>query len=229
MSTPLTDRITALTASANAVTGASDTTLTNAVGTLIAGYADVLKEMSAGSNQFFGEEIVIPEDVETIGALAFSGRYPRKVTGVGVKTIGSRAFSVYGGTGNMPFQFDFPNLEHVDGYTFERRDFGGAGAVLTAITVGVDIFDSCKNLTSVKYTRATSIGIDQLYNTSSVTTVIINSTPTWIHGRAFRSSSALTDIYVPWAEGEVGNAPWGATNATIHYNTAFDTNGDPII
>ena len=38
MSTPLTDRIEALTASANATTGASDTTLTDAVGTLIAGF-----------------------------------------------------------------------------------------------------------------------------------------------------------------------------------------------
>lgn len=38
MSTPLTDRITALTGQANATTGASDTTLTDAVGTLISGY-----------------------------------------------------------------------------------------------------------------------------------------------------------------------------------------------
>jgi hypothetical protein len=40
MSTPLTDRIEALTSQANAVTGASDTTLTDAVGTLIDGYKD---------------------------------------------------------------------------------------------------------------------------------------------------------------------------------------------
>ena len=38
MSTPLTDRITALTSQANAATGASDTTLSDAVGTLIAGF-----------------------------------------------------------------------------------------------------------------------------------------------------------------------------------------------
>lgn len=38
MSTPLTDRINALTSQANAVTGASDTTLADAVGTLIAGF-----------------------------------------------------------------------------------------------------------------------------------------------------------------------------------------------
>lgn len=42
MSTPLTDRITALTAQANATTGASDTTLTDAVERLIAGYNDEL-------------------------------------------------------------------------------------------------------------------------------------------------------------------------------------------
>ncbi len=38
MSTPLTDRINLLTSQANATTGASDATLSDAVGTLIAGY-----------------------------------------------------------------------------------------------------------------------------------------------------------------------------------------------
>ena len=28
----------------------------------------------------------------------------------------------------------------------------------------------------------------------------------------------LTTINVPWAEGAVAGAPWGATNATINYN-----------
>lgn len=31
--------------------------------------------------------------------------------------------------------------------------------------------------------------------------------------------SSLTDIYVPWGEDEVAEAPWGAPDATIHYNT----------
>lgn len=35
----------------------------------------------------------------------------------------------------------------------------------------------------------------------------------------FNNCPNLTDIYVCWSEGEIGNAPWGATNATIHYNT----------
>ena len=36
---------------------------------------------------------------------------------------------------------------------------------------------------------------------------------------AFNNCTNLLDIYVPWAEGEKANAPWGATNATIHYNS----------
>lgn len=35
---------------------------------------------------------------------------------------------------------------------------------------------------------------------------------------AFEGCTNLTTINVPWAEGAVANAPWGATNATINYN-----------
>lgn len=34
------------------------------------------------------------------------------------------------------------------------------------------------------------------------------------------ASTTITDIYVPWSEGAVSGAPWGAINATIHYNYA---------
>ena len=40
-----------------------------------------------------------------------------------------------------------------------------------------------------------------------------------IAGNAFQGCINLRDIYVPWSEGQVLNAPWGATNATIHYNS----------
>lgn len=32
-------------------------------------------------------------------------------------------------------------------------------------------------------------------------------------------SPTATDIFVPWAEGEIAGAPWGAINARIHYNS----------
>ena len=31
--------------------------------------------------------------------------------------------------------------------------------------------------------------------------------------------NGLTDIYIDKAEGEIPGAPWGAENATIHYNS----------
>ena len=36
--------------------------------------------------------------------------------------------------------------------------------------------------------------------------------------QAFNGCNNLTTINVPWAEGAIANAPWGATNATINYN-----------
>lgn len=47
--------------------------------------------------------------------------------------------------------------------------------------------------------------------------VYFDGVPESIGTNAFDYAS-VTDIYVPWAEGEVANAPWGATSATIHYN-----------
>ena len=62
MSTPLTDRITGLTAQANAVTGASDTTLTDAVGALIAGFGGGKPSFM---NNFEGGSFTVPEDSST--------------------------------------------------------------------------------------------------------------------------------------------------------------------
>ena len=49
--------------------------------------------------------------------------------------------------------------------------------------------------------------------------LIFKGTPTNIDSKAFSVCDKITDIYVPWSSGAVANAPWGATNATIHYNT----------
>lgn len=39
-----------------------------------------------------------------------------------------------------------------------------------------------------------------------------------VTGNTFQSCYKLTEINVPWSEGEVAAAPWSATNATINYN-----------
>lgn len=55
-------------------------------------------------------------------------------------------------------------------------------------------------------------------------TITFRGTPTTILPEAFLSGGSvasmrdLVTINVPWSEGEVANAPWGAVNATINYN-----------
>ena len=52
---------------------------------------------------------------------------------------------------------------------------------------------------------------------SGLTSITFEGTPRSI-GSCFGNCSDLTTINVPWAEGAVSGAPWGAKNATINYN-----------
>lgn len=54
-------------------------------------------------------------------------------------------------------------------------------------------------------------------NCSSLTTVTFKGTPNVIQTDSFFGAEVQT-INVPWAEGEVSGAPWGARTATINYN-----------
>lgn len=49
-------------------------------------------------------------------------------------------------------------------------------------------------------------------------TIIFQSKVDEIVGNAFSFCDSLTDIYVPWSEGEVEGAPWGGSGATVHYD-----------
>jgi hypothetical protein len=64
----------------------------------------------------------------------------------------------------------------------------------------------------------TNVGTTAFRTCTALESITFHSTPT-VGANAFFGCSKLKNIYVPWAEGEVANAPWGATNATIHYNS----------
>ena len=80
-------------------------------------------------------------------------------------------------------------------------------------------FYYCKNLALTSLPESlTSIGNYAFYSCTSLTSITFKGTPSSIMSSAFNGCTNLTDIKVPWAEGAVANAPWGATNATITYN-----------
>ena len=76
------------------------------------------------------------------------------------------------------------------------------------------------NVKSIDTSASAAVGyrIDR----EPVVIIILADKNVTINANAFPKWVGLTDIYVPWSEGEVANAPWGATNATIHYDTPLD-------
>ena len=85
--------------------------------------------------------------------------------------------------------------------------------------IELNAFRNCIKLTEIVIPAAvTTIGEGAFSYCSKLTAATFLGTPTSINETAFSNTDLLTDIYVPWAEGAVADAPWGATNATIHYN-----------
>ena len=95
---------------------------------------------------------------------------------------------------------------------------------LTSLPVGLTklgayAFHSCKNITLTSIPeKVTEISNQVFTGCTGLTSLTFNSIPTKIANNAFNNCTNLTTINVPWAEGAVANAPWGATKATINYN-----------
>ena len=95
---------------------------------------------------------------------------------------------------------------------------------LTSLPSGLTVignyaFNSCTKLALTSLPSGiTSIGASTFENCTGLTSITFKGKPRSIHSTAFNGCTNLKTINVPWASGEVANAPWGATNATINYN-----------
>lgn len=79
-------------------------------------------------------------------------------------------------------------------------------------------FNTCRML-DIQHLPASlrEIGNYAFWDCQALTEIHFHGTPT-IGTNIFWACRKLLNIYVPWSEGDVAGAPWGATNATIHYN-----------
>ena len=140
--------------------------------------------------------VTLPNTLGFIGSGVFSSCSNLKITTIpaGVRTIGGSAFS------------NCVSIQTLD--------------ILGGPDIGLYAFETCTGLTQVIYRgsggKIYNFAFD---NCTGLTSVTFKGTPTSISNNAFYRCTNLTNIYVPWAEGAVANAPWSATNATIHYNT----------
>lgn len=84
--------------------------------------------------------------------------------------------------------------------------------------IPVNFFLNCK-FTNVVIPKGVSlVGSEAFGNCYSLTEVTFKGTPATVTFNSFSGCESLTTINVPWAEGGVASAPWGAKNATINYN-----------
>lgn len=111
----------------------------------------------------------------------------------------------------------FQGVKRIDDYAF-------TGVAINEIPggvehIGVSSFMQCPQLKIVEVPETVkTIGKFAFKYCSHLTTVTFGGTPTELAEDVFYACDKLTTINVPWAENEVANAPWGATEATINYN-----------
>lgn len=133
-----------------------------------------------------------------------------------VEHVGDSAFYKYTNLRNV----NFPNLKSIGTDAFYGCTYLAIPSLPSGLTsIGNHAFNSCQVLaiTSIP-SGVTSIGANAFTNCSNLRSITFEGTPTSIYATSFNACYQLKTINVPWAEGEVANAPWGATSATINYN-----------
>ena len=184
----------------------------------------------------------LPESLRSIGSYTFKGCRSLALTSLpnGITSIDENAFQVctslaltslpesLRSIGEHAFEYctslaliSLPeSLMFIDGYAFESC----TSLALTSFpeslrSIADGAFENCTSLALTSLPESLrSIGSYAFKNCTGLTSITFKGTPTTIASSAFNGCTNLTDIKVPWAEGAVANAPWGATNATITYN-----------
>lgn len=133
----------------------------------------------------------------------------------GVTTLRASAFRQHALLTNVS---GLDDVTTVDSYAFADCKALTGISLPNATRLNSRAFYACTALASIYMPKVARIQNQVFYNCTSLTNVTFQSTPTSIDSTAFTGCTNLVTINVPWAEGAVAGAPWGAPNATINYN-----------
>ena len=135
--------------------------------------------------------------------------------------IGITEIAIYAFAHSSYNKINLPEgVTEINNYAFYECSSMSTIVLPQSITkIGVYAFGMCRHLKSITFPQnLETIQSSAFTNCKFLTSVTFKGTPTTIDSTVFVSCTNLTTINVPWAEGAVANAPWGATNATINYN-----------
>jgi len=215
--TPLTDAINALTRYANETTGASDTTLSDAVGTLVAGYGqggggEWTTDGIANGSEPSGA-ITISASVSTIVSRAFFERTGiTSVTLEGSPFLGNYAFS---GCSNMETLYA-PGLEKMAQNRYNTAQY---------------VFQNCKKLKAVAFPSYTNQPVDS-YNFQNCTSLeaadfaqVQRFGNTFVGCTALRTlvlrGSAVATLNSGWSANSLGGIYSNPTASTVYVPSAM--------
>jgi hypothetical protein len=167
-------------------------------------------------NMFFQRGSLTSVDISKateIGKYAFRGT---SLTSVDMPEVTSTATTAFAQCTKLA-SVNIPKATEIGGNTFAQCTNLTSVDMPNVISIANRAFHS-SGITSVNMPKVTTIGINAFGGCLGLTYITFKGTPSSIADDAFSGCTNLKTINVPWAEGEVGIAPWGATNATIVYN-----------
>lgn len=139
------------------------------------------------------------------------------------KMVGQTVVRPYGFAyiGASLTQIDLPaNITSIGMWAFVNDVYLRLTELPSGLTViGANAFNNCSEISITEIpSGVTSIGPNAFIDCVGLTSIRFLGTPTSINATAFRNCTNIKEIKVPWSEGAVANAPWGAINATITYD-----------
>ena len=110
------------------------------------------------------------------------------------------------------------NLKKIDNDAFYNcTNLASLGLSNNLEVIGEYAIANCTKLETIEIPEGVNIG-SYAFEKSNLKTVTFKGKPLKIGGLPFNNCYELKTINVPWSEGEVAGAPWGAGFATINYN-----------
>lgn len=98
-----------------------------------------------------------------------------------------------------------PGTKCIGGYAFKNIP-------MTSITIP----DSVHGISQCAFGES---GLTSIYLPNSIEYLDKDAFADSVEGGGYIPNYTIKDIYVPWSEGAIPDAPWGASDAVIHYNS----------
>lgn len=201
-----------------------DTARTSEVFTFPPGFIKIPDYLFYDTTKTSAKEIYLGDECEEIGEAAFYRAANLETVHLpdGLKKIGQWGFR-YCSALNCSELPD--SVEEIANRAFHGSSISLSKLPTNIKELGIRCFQGCSGN---KFTEIPAgivrISAEAFMNNTGLTKLIFLSTPEvdkvakGIASDAFAGCTNLVEIGVPWSEGEVSGAPWGAENATIIYD-----------